>query len=91
MNNTSLSRGSRKPLATFDGKIFHVEWRGRSLDVPAATGDGGDVLVELDSVTHWSLAEGETEAPEISVEDLGAILDAIENTAEAAGLSIWFE
>jgi hypothetical protein len=88
MNNT---RDRRKPLATFDGKVFHVELRGRSLDVPAATGDGGDVLVELDSVTHWVIAEGESEAPEVSVEDLGAILDAIENTAEAAGLSIWFE
>jgi hypothetical protein len=88
MNST---RDRRKPLATFDGKVFHVEFRGRRLDVPAATGDGGDVLVELDSVTHWMIAEGETEAPEISVEDLGVILDAIESTAEDAGLSIWFE
>jgi hypothetical protein len=37
------------------------------------------------------IAEGETEAPEVSVEDLGVILDAIESTAEDAGLSIWFE
>jgi hypothetical protein len=88
MNST---RDRRKPLATFDGKVFHVEFRGRHLDVPAATGDNGDVLVELDSVTHWIIAEGESEAPEVSVEDLGAILDAIENTADAAGLSIWFE
>ena len=90
MNKTSLARGRRKPLATFDGKSFRVEYRDRSADVPAVlTGD--DVHVELDVVTHWTIAEGESEAPEISIEDLGAILDAIENAAEEAGLSIWFE
>jgi hypothetical protein len=90
MNKTSPAQGRRKPLATFDGKSFHVEFRDRSADVPAVLA-GDDVHVELDVVTHWTLAEGESEAKEISVEDLGAILDAIENAAEAAGLSIWFE
>lgn len=90
MNKIPPARSRRKPLATFDGKMFHIEFRDRSVDVPAVLG-GDDVHVELDVVTHWTVAEGESEAPEISVEDLGAILDAIENAAEEAGLSIWFE
>ena len=88
MNTT---RDRRKPLAVYDGKAFHVVFRGRSLDVAAVAGDDGNVLVELDSVTHWSPLEGESEPTEIAIEDLGVILDAIESTAEEAGLSIWFE
>ncbi len=90
MNNTPHSRGRRKPLATFDGKSFHVAFRDRSADVPAVLA-GDDVHVELDTVTHWTIADGESEAPEISVEDLSAIFDAIEQVADEAGLSIWFE
>ncbi len=90
MNNPPSARGRRKPLASFDGTAFHVEVRDRSVDVPAVLA-GDDVHVELDVVTHWTAAECESEAPEISIEDLGTVLDAIENAAEEAGLSIWFE
>jgi len=90
MNKPPSARGRRKPLASFDGTAFHVEVRDRSVDVPAVLA-GDDVHVELDVVTHWTAAEGESEAPEISIEDLGTVLDAIENAAEEAGLSIWFE
>lgn len=91
MNMPSPTRSNRKPLVTFDGKVFHVTWRGRSLDVLVAAGDEEEVLVELDGVTHWAKADGDSQPQEIAIDDLGVILEAIENAAEDNGLSISFE
>ena len=80
----------RGPLVEFDGAMFRVIHRGRSVAIPAVAEEDDAFLVELDDVTHWA-ATGETERQEISIEDLGDILEAIENFAEEEGLSISFE
>lgn len=91
MNKTPLARGRRGPQAQFDGAVFHVTHRGRNVDIPAVVEDEDELLVELDGVTHWAAAEGQEEGEEISIDDLGDILEAIENAAEAEGLSVSFE
>lgn len=91
MNKSPSTRGRRGPQVEFDGAVFHVTHRGRSVDVPASREEEDELLVELDSVTHWAPAEGNGEGEEISIDDLGDILDAIEQAAEGAGLSISFE
>jgi hypothetical protein len=83
-------RGRRGPQAEFDGARFRVSHRGRSVDVPAVL-EEDELLVELDGVTHWAPADGTGEGEEISIEDLGDILEAIEKAAEDAGLSISFD
>ena len=87
MTKASPARGAGKPLAVYDGKAFHVVFRGRSLAVAAEAGADGNINVELDGVTHWAPLPGESEPQDIAIEDLGVILDAIESAAEAAGLS----
>lgn len=86
----SPSRARRGPQVVFDGAMFRVAQRGRSVEVPAVR-DGEDAfLVELDDVTHWAAVDG-GDPQEISIDDLGAILEAIENFAEDEGFSISFE
>ncbi len=77
----------RGPLVTFDGARFHIQLRGHELAVTAVEDVDGqeDLLIELDAITHYG--DGE----EIAVEDMAAILEAIEEEAGKAGLSIAFE
>jgi hypothetical protein len=84
------TRGRRGPQVDFDGARFRVSHRGRSVDVPAVLEDD-ELLVELDGLTHWAPAEGQHEGYEISIEELGEILDAIDKAADEAGLSISFD
>jgi hypothetical protein len=92
----AASSGSRrgKPSAAWTGASFEVRKGSRMLVVAAVTqGEESHVLVELDAVTHWNHeANGEPqESDELSIEDLHAILEAIEAEADEQGLSIDFE
>lgn len=83
-----------KPVARWTGSAFEVRKGGRSLMVAAvAEGEESHLLVELDAVTHWNQGDGTELHPsdELSIEDLHAVLEAIEAEADAQALSIEFE
>jgi hypothetical protein len=73
------------PSITFTDTGVHVEYRGRVLDLPVYESEEADVLIELDGVTHYA------DGTDIELEDLTAILDAIEEAAEDDGLIIEFD
>jgi hypothetical protein len=90
VNASTSPRKRRSPTVEFDGSVFRVAHRGRSLELSVMSEDDG-LVVELDGVTHWAPAAGQAEGDEISIEDLGAVLDAVEEAAVTAGFSISFE
>ena len=73
------------PSITFADTGVHVEHRGRVLDLPVYESEEADALIELDGVTHYA------DGTEIELDDLNAILDAIEEAAEEDGLTIEFD
>ncbi|MBX9740921.1 MAG: hypothetical protein K2X62_12640 [Beijerinckiaceae bacterium] len=94
MKTPSAARRRGKPVAAWNGAAFEVAKGDRRLLVKAEKQEGeAQLLVELDSLTHWS-SEGNPEpqeSDELSIEDLHAILEAIEEEADEQGLSIDFE
>ena len=75
----------RKPEITFTDTGVHVAFRGRMLDIPVYESEEADVLIDLETITHWS------DGAEIDMDDLTALLEAIEEAAEDDGLDIEFE
>ncbi len=73
------------PSVTFTDTGVHVEHRGRVLDLPVYESEEADALIALDGVTHYA------DGTEIELDDLTAILDAIEEAAEEDGLSLEFD
>ena len=75
----------RGPSITFTDTGVHVEHRGRVLDLPVYESEDADALIGLDGVTHYG------DGTEIELDDLNAILEAIEEAAEDDGLTIEFD
>ena len=73
------------PSITFTDTGVHVEHRGRVLDLPVYESEVADALIALDGVTHYA------DGTEIELDDLKAILEAIEEAAEEDGLTIEFD
>jgi hypothetical protein len=73
------------PSITFTDTGVHVEHRGRVLDLPVYESEDADALIALDGVTHYG------DGTEIELDDLNAILEAIEEAAEEDGLTIEFD
>lgn len=75
----------RGPQITFTDQGVQIVFRDQSLDVPVYESEEADVLIELDKITHYA------SGADISLEDLGRILAALEEAAEAEDLSIEFD
>jgi hypothetical protein len=73
------------PSITFTDTGVHIEHRGRVLDLPVYESEDADALISLDGVTHYG------DGTEIELDDLNAILEAIEEAAEEDGLTIEFD
>jgi hypothetical protein len=75
----------RGPTITFTDTGVHVEYRGHEIDVPVYESEEADALIDLETITQWA------DGSEIEMDDLTAILEAIEEAAEEDGLDIEFD
>jgi hypothetical protein len=75
----------RGPTITFTDTGVHVEHRGRALDVLVYESEEADALIDLETITQWA------DGSEIEMDDLTAILVAIEEAADEDGLDIEFD
>ncbi len=75
----------RGPEITFTDTGVHVAFRDRTLDIPVYESDEADALIDLETITQWA------DGTEIEMDDLTAILEAIEEAAEEDGLDIEFD
>jgi len=75
----------RGPIITFTDTGVHVAHRGRVLDIPVYESEEADALIDLETITHYA------DGSEIDMDDLTAILQAIEEAAEEDGLDIEFD
>ena len=75
----------RGPEITFTDTGVHVAHRGRVLDIPVYESEEADALIDLETITQWA------DGSEIEMDDLTAILEAIEEAAEEDGLDIEFD
>ena len=75
----------RGPEITFTDTGVHVAHRGRVLDIPVYESEEADALIDLETITQWA------DGSEIDMDDLTAILEAIEEAAEQDGLDIEFD
>ena len=75
----------RGPHITFTDTGVHVAYRGRMLDIPVYESEEADALIDLETITHYA------DGSEIDMDDLTAILEAIEEAAEQDGLDLEFE
>ena len=94
MSRTTTPGKRRGLSAIWDGAGFRVTKGERSLFVPVqGTIEESQLLVELDELTHWqdSGKSGSDDLDELTIEELHAILEAVEDEAERMGVSIEFE
>mgnify|MGYP006274421129 FL=1 len=75
----------RGPIITFTDTGVHVAYRARVLDIPVYESEEADALIDLETITQW------VDGTEIDMDDLTAILEAIEEAAEEDGLDIEFD